>query len=111
MVRSRASQRQEWSKKIKVWQAGGESIARWCRNNDVATASFYYWRRRLNDSKQAKDSSSTQERLPFVELRSDSSSSSPWLEISARGLKISLEKGCDADALRHCLTLLLRLPC
>jgi len=111
MAQSRASRRQEWFKKIKIWQASGDSITRWCRNNDVPLASFHYWRKRLADSELEQSQSVSKERLAFVELHSNSSSASPWLEIHARGLRIALERGGDIDALRHCLKLLLGLPC
>ncbi|WP_165236206.1 IS66 family insertion sequence element accessory protein TnpA [Aquisphaera insulae] len=36
-----------WSRRLERHQAGGLSIAEFCETEGIATASFYYWRRRL----------------------------------------------------------------
>lgn len=111
MVRSRASRKLEWHKKIMAWRASGEGIAAWCRSNGVAQASFYYWRKRFAISETTRGPSVHPERLSFVELGSENPSTVPWIEINARGLKISLERSCDIDAFRHCLKILIGTLC
>lgn len=38
-----------WRQRMQRWQKSGLSIARFCRRERVSEASFYYWRKRLND--------------------------------------------------------------
>jgi hypothetical protein len=43
----RSAREQHWRGIFSDWKASGLSISAFCRNRDVAEASFYYWRREL----------------------------------------------------------------
>lgn len=42
-----SEQRQEWAEKIQAQRASGLSVDRWCKNNQIASHVFYYWKQRL----------------------------------------------------------------
>lgn len=39
--------RQRWTRLIRSFQAGRETVAEFCERHEVSTASYYKWRRRL----------------------------------------------------------------
>jgi hypothetical protein len=43
--RRRSVREQHWRGIFSGWKASGLSISAFCRNRDIAEASFYYWRR------------------------------------------------------------------
>ena len=40
--------RRRWTRLIRSFQAGRETVAEFCERHEVSTASFYTWRRRLS---------------------------------------------------------------
>lgn len=58
-----------WIRRLNRHAAGGLSIAAFCEREGIATASFYYWRRRLADD--ATPSTQTPAPPLFVPLRLD----------------------------------------
>ncbi len=46
---SRSATRQAWVQRINRFETSGKTIAQFCLGENVSTASFYYWRRKLRD--------------------------------------------------------------
>jgi hypothetical protein len=42
-----AEKRLEWETKLRQQKESGLSVDRWCRENQVTSTSFYYWKERL----------------------------------------------------------------
>ena len=91
--------RDEWRKRIQRQQQSGLTVAEFCQREDVSTATFYGWKRKLHAirSPQAKkapprqkkgtrprrhgESSATQSNVPFVQLPLSAPAASPWIEV------------------------------
>lgn len=43
--------RRRWEARIRSFEQSGLSVVEFCERNDVSTASFYLWRRKLRDSR------------------------------------------------------------
>jgi hypothetical protein len=41
----------EWRARIEEWRAGGQSQARYCRENRLSLATFGYWKRRMAEQR------------------------------------------------------------
>ena len=45
------SKESNWKKHLQAWKTSGESVAAYCRRENLATSSFDYWRKRLKDDR------------------------------------------------------------
>ncbi len=79
-----------WSRRLERHQAGGLSIAAFCEREGIATASFYYWRRRL--AEEGIHPRSSQAPPLFVPLRLDDSRARDGVP-AARPVEIDLPAG------------------
>ena len=48
------SPREIWSSRIEECERGSESIASYCRRNNIKPSSYYVWRRKLHGNKVTK---------------------------------------------------------
>lgn len=55
---TRASRREYWQQIIQRQQASGLSIQRFCQRENLATATFFQWKRRLRQASSAPEASS-----------------------------------------------------
>ncbi len=98
---------QRWRELVSAQQASGQSIAAYCRANDVRAWQFYEWKKRLLQSEapsfvavsvKAEEEramlSSPPHPLSAIELR------------HSRGWSLRIEPGFDAVHLRRLLTVL-----
>jgi hypothetical protein len=86
--------RQEWEERIRIQKESGQTIARWCREQNVTYSSFMYWKERFNLSPVLSRSS-------FREV-SDCSEKT-GISIEYRGVHIALSKNFDSATLIQCL--------
>lgn len=54
---TRASRREYWQQIIQRQQASGLSIQRFCRREDLATATFFEWKRKFRQARPASEAS------------------------------------------------------
>ncbi len=86
---------QEWSEKIKNQEESGKSAKVWCRENEESYQSFIKWRKRLRDPKQ-----------PFKDFLELPDTPETWLDISFRGVKITIRSDFERKTLLFLLQLL-----
>jgi hypothetical protein len=102
MVESLSEERkQKWRDKFQKQKASGLSIKQWCRENQITTQAFYYWRVRLFP-KQALN------RSQFTEI---TDSKDIGLSIEYKGIYIHLTKHFDSLTLKKCLAVLKEIKC
>jgi transposase len=91
---------QQWRRWIARWQTSGLSVAAFCARHDLATASFYAWRRTL----QRRDAPPA----PFVpvQLVDDPTPAGPLEVVLADGRVVRVPPGFDAATLRRLLAVL-----
>ena len=92
--------RQEWEEKIHQQKESGQSIVRWCEQNNISYHTFNYWRERLGYMQPLKATS-------FKELTDTSSDSGICIE--KKGLRIHVSKNFDLSTLSQCLKALDKL--
>lgn len=98
MPKSSSSEKKlEWEEKIRKQRESGLSIERWCRQNQIATHAFHYWKERIFPKPLPSRSS-------FDEL---STTKETGITIEHRNLRIRLDKHFDASVLKQCLSVLM----
>lgn len=94
--------RRDWEEKIRQQQESGQSVARWCKGNQVNYNGFVYWKRRFKPSPVLN-------RASFKEL--PCSPGKTGVSIEYQGVCIRLDKHFDASVLKQCLSVLTSNPC
>lgn len=88
--------RQAWEEKIRNQRDSGLSITRWCRENQIATQTFYAWRAKLYPKPALG-------RHHFTEL---TDTKSMGIIVEYKDTRIHLNKDFDSAIFKQCLTLL-----
>lgn len=122
MVRGRRAERERyWRGVVKKQQASGLSVAEFCRQNDVADALFYRWRRKLaelderNEPPQEVGKSDREGRSEaaarFVPIELSPPPVSDRFEIiRPDGLRVLVPAQFEGEALREILRALQEVP-
>ena len=87
----------EWSEKIKQQNLSVMTERKWCQENGISYSTFQYWKAKINIK-----SGKNQKENEFIEIPEDC----PLIEISLRGIKLSIFKDFDRNGLVHFLNLL-----
>jgi transposase-like protein len=95
---------QEWRRWIARWQTSGLSVAAFCARHELATASFYTWRRTLRRRDAAP--------AAFVPVRlvADSAPAGALEVVLTDGCIVRIPPGFDATTLRQLLAVLREGP-
>jgi len=93
--------RLEWETKLRQQKESGLSVDRWCRENQVTSTAFYYWKERLYPKQLITQSS-------FAELTETKGAA---IAIEYRGFRIHVDRSFDSVALKRCLSLLKEIKC
>jgi hypothetical protein len=96
-----AEKKIEWEAKIRQQCESGLSIEQWCRQNQVTSCSFHYWKSRLQPKNELTRSS-------FAELPMDQSTG---ITMEYQGVRILINKFFDPATLRSCLAALRGIQC
>ena len=91
----------DWSENIKRQKLSNLSENAWCQEHGVSYHTFQYWKKKIhpkNDSRKKEQ---------FIEIPEDR----PWIEISLRGVKLSIFKDFDRGGLMSLLSLLNSKSC
>src|SRR5262249_55210346 len=102
--RSRDSVRQSWAERLARFEASGLSALDFCRQEGIASQSFYYWKRKLAGAPDAPPA--TPQFLP-VRL----SASAPVELVLPGGATLRLQPGCDLAFVRSLLEALTGRTC
>ena len=89
----RAASRQFWQKHIDAQKDNGQSIAAYCRDHNLKTASFHYWRRRLSGDRVAARSAGQ----AFVPVSIQASSYNRI--VLPKGIEIHFDESVSIDRL------------
>ncbi len=87
----------EGSEKIKRQKLSAMTERKWCQENGISYNTLQYWKTKIK-SKSVEN----QKRNEFIEIPEDG----PLIEISLRGIKLSIFKNFDRNGLVHFLNLL-----
>lgn len=101
-----------WRERLYVWKASGNSIAKWCRDNEVSYVRFFYWKNRLFQEQELV-LIPPKPLHPFIELTESPQSESKPLFSAGSGIsllfqeiQIHLSKEFDGEVLLRCLNTL-----
>jgi transposase-like protein len=47
--------RTQWEERLAEYEASGQRISSWCKENSITPRQFYYWRRKLRTEHLKKD--------------------------------------------------------
>lgn len=92
--------RLEWQERIQTQRESGLSIAQWCKENQIPTHVFYYWKSRLFPKTLQRDS--------FTELRN---AKDTGVVIKCGAIQIHIDNCFDPSTLKQCLELLTEIKC
>ena len=86
----------EWEARIHQQRESGLSIDRWCRQNQLTSCSFHYWKNRFQPKRELT-------RSCFAELPIDQGTG---IAMEYQGIRILIDKSFDSTTLRNCLSIL-----
>lgn len=90
----------EWADRIAQQRQSGLSIEKWCRQNQIKSSVFHYWKEKLFPK--------SLERSHFSELKIQRNQS---VCLQCSGLYIRLEKECDPLVRKQIFALFMELSC
>src|ERR1700722_9219136 len=99
MSKASKALKREWKQKFEIWQSSGQSIAAWCREQNIAVHRFYYWRSQLVSS--VKVSNDNQNK--FIELVDNKPSGISGISVECCGFIVHLAKDFHPASLINCL--------
>ena len=105
--RSRATVRQAWLDRLSRFATAGVSTAQFCASEGVSVASFYQWKRRLDQPTQPQAADATPRLVP-VRLHA---APSPLELVLPSGVVVRVRPDTDPAALAVLLRLLGVSPC
>ena len=88
----------EWRQRITDCQSSGKSIKAWCRENGVATSSYYHYLRKIRESVLQEGQ--------IVSLELPKPVSSPGILIESAGITITLPENVSPEQLTAVLSAL-----
>jgi hypothetical protein len=91
--------KQHWKENILKQRVSGLSIAAWCRQNEVRTHIFYYWRNKLFPKTPLS-------RSEFTEIKHGNDLTGLGIILEYQGFSIRLDQHFDSSVLRKCLEVL-----
>ena len=98
----------KWQRRIEQWRASGLSVRAFCARHDLATASFYNWRRVL----QRRAAEEPAAFVPVQVVADAVPTQSGALEVVLTdGRAVRVAPGFDAATLRQLLDVLEGRPC
>jgi hypothetical protein len=103
-VRTRDSVRQSWAERLARFESSGLSTLDFCRQEGIASQSFYYWKRKLATP---ADGPGTAPQFVPVRLQA----SAPVELVLPGGATLRLQPGCDLAFVRSLLEALTERPC
>lgn len=98
---SNAEKARLWNEYIAEQKASGLTIERWCRENNILSYQFHYWK-----AKQKPPSEVT--RTSFTELLERNNS---LLFFECKGVRLHIDRSCDLNFLKECLRALREASC
>lgn len=90
----------EWSEKIKQQKLSAMTEGNWCQEQGISYNTFQYWKAKLK--KLNDDNLKNLKKNAFIEIPEEL----PLIEISLRGIKMTIFKDFDRNGLIHFLNLL-----
>ena len=91
--------KQQWKEKIIKQRQSKLSMASWCRQNEIAIHSFYYWQSKLFPK-------STLDRSDFTEVIEEKKKFSDGIVLEYHGFNIHLNEYFNPSVLQKCLEVL-----
>jgi hypothetical protein len=93
--------RLEWETRLRQQKESGLPVGRWCRENQITSTSFYYWKNRLYPKPSLI-------RSDFAEL---TEAKGKAITLEYRGFRVHVDRTFDSVALKRCLSLLKEIKC
>jgi hypothetical protein len=94
------TERIKWENRIYQQKDSGKNISAWCRENQILTRSFFYWRAKLFPKEINRDC--------FTELVENKNSN---IKLEYSGIFINLDENFNTEALKKCLKVLKEISC
>ncbi len=93
----------DWQERVLLQKESGQTMSRWCREQQVDYNSFLYWKDKLHPAEK------TLKRSSFQELTAPLGTTG--VSIEYKEVRIILEKRFDAMVLAQCLQVLKGVSC
>ncbi len=101
---SRPRTKNEWRELVDNWLLSGQSMAAWCRANQVVYHRFLRWKKQIHPEGLGPINESVLPGDHFIEIaESPISTKESGVALDCRGISIRLAVDFDADTLQRCL--------
>jgi hypothetical protein len=96
-----------WRRRVRRFERSGLTVARFCRQEGVAKASFYRWRHKLADRRPTTTTHGGGDQMPVFQAVRVTRPDSPVLVQLPGGVRVEVP-ACNLDAVRAVMDELLR---
>jgi hypothetical protein len=104
MPKANNALKSQWKHRLEMWQSSGQTIAAWCREQNVVVHTFYYWRSKLMPATKVPSDSQSK----FIELV-DKPSGISGISIECCGVVLHIAKDFHPASLISCLQTLRKI--
>ena len=87
---------QLWSNRVQERRNSGKSVKEWCRENDIAPGSFYYWQSKIFHLLAEKQQTNFAE-IPVEVMARATSSNNNIANIATEGYKVEVFAGATPE--------------
>lgn len=92
----------EWAERVRACRSSGKSVSEWCREQGVASKTYYTWEREiLGRAGKAVMEVRPEGRIVAVGLETGQSEAAAW--VRAGGVTVEIARGADAGTIRAIL--------
>jgi transposase-like protein len=103
-----SERREQWQELIEEYSTSGETVAGYCRFNNISVASFYYWKKRLSDAGQRKSGAQRKSGIQWLKVDAQPQAASA-LTLMVGAISVQVQPGFDPALLDDVLTVLVGL--
>lgn len=107
---TRAERRAMWQERVEAYNASGQSVAAWCREQEISEHQMHYWLKRLRQSESANEVSTQWLTLGIAHRAESAPSGHGSVLIHMDRCTIEVRPGVDLNLLAD-VTRVLWSPC
>jgi len=101
-----SEKRQFWQMVMETWQDSGLSVRQFCKNEGLSEPSFYFWRRKLNQTKSTPGSQQATVSGAFIEVSIPSNAPAALELVLSSGNILRIGTAADSSALSRVISVL-----
>jgi transposase-like protein len=93
------NQAEIWEQRLKEYEQSGQTIAAWCKHNNIKRNQFFYWRRKLRPKKKQES------QIKWI-AASHNPAQASGINVTLGQIKIEITPGFDPKLLKEIIEVL-----